>query len=223
MSRDIVYKTKCGLYVKEEAFTVYISKNVYYGGEKHKCIPCKLKQCKNCEGMLFKAYAGVEMCALEQTEEEYLDGKSVNKIIREMNKKFYEEKQKIENGYKCKNIIQHYDKAVKRYNVRECKSIDCMNKVCAITGKKRDIELVNIFYDLKHIEKRGFLVFEEWEKDIKYFEKRVARDIAEKYIPIIKKEEPEKLNLRIQARATKSLEEKLKSLKVNPKLTQKEA
>jgi hypothetical protein len=222
MSRDInkVYKTECGLFAKYENFVMSTIK-ILYKGEENLCIPCKAKKCMSCNNILVSTpnlvntqLSGFKACIVRETEEEYNDEQSINKIVREMNEKFYEEKKKLEKGhwFGCPNILQEFDKAVKRYDLRQCKEFNCMNDVCVVTGGKRNTELVNIFYDIKHVEQRGFLTFESWEKDLKYFEHSVPRDLAEKYIRIIEKEEPEKLNLRIQARKTKSLEKDLEKI-----------
>jgi len=220
MSRDLnkVYKTECGLFAKYENFVMSTIK-ILYKGEENLCIPCKAKKCMSCNNILVSTpnlvntqLSGFKACIVRETEEEYNDEESINKIVREMDKKFFEEREKIGRGYNCPNIVQKFDRAVKEYDIRRCKEFNCMNDVCVVTGGKRNTELVNIFYDIKHVEKRGFLTFESWEKDLKYFEHRVPRDLAEKYIPIIKKEEPEKLNLRIQARKTKSLEKDLEKI-----------
>lgn len=218
--RNKLFKTKCGLFVKNELWVIQIIPYVYYGGSRHICITCKLRQCQNCNHVLLKGYKGPMMCAVEEIEK-YDDENSINKIIREMNEKYYKEKRELEKGswYKCPNIVQNYDRAIKRYDITECTKINCMNEVCIVTGQKRDTELVNIFYDLDLSEKQGFLVFEKWERNLKYFDTRVARDIAEKHIPIIRENEPEKLNLRIQTMKTKSLDEDLEKLRFNTKLT----
>lgn len=226
MSRDIdelcikqselmkmVFKTQCGLFAKLEKFTVGILGGFYYLGERMIVMPCRARCCYKCDKTIsFNNSINnsvLKFCVLERTNEPYDDKESINKIVREMDKKFFEERKKIEGEYTCVNIIQEFDKAAKEYNIRRCKEFNCMNDVCVVTGEKRNTELVNIFYDIKHVEKQGFLEFETWERDLKYFDTKVARDLAEKYIPIIQKEEPEKLNLRIQTRKTKSLEEDL--------------
>lgn len=229
MSRDIdelcikqselmkmVFKTQCGLFAKLEKFTVGILGGFHYLGKRMIVMPCRAKQCYKCNKALsFNNSINnsvLKFCVLEQTDEQYNDKESINKIVREMDKKFNEEREKIGRGYNCPNIVQKFDRAVKEYDIRRCKEFNCMNDVCVVTGEKRNTELVNIFYDIKHVEQRGFITFESWEKDLKYFERRVPRDLAEKYIRIIEKEEPEKLNLRIQARKTKSLEKDLEKI-----------
>lgn len=225
MSRDIdlcipqselmkmVFKTQCGLFAKLEKFTVGILGGFYYLGKRVIVMPCRARCCYKCDKTIsFKNSINnsiLKFCVLERTNESYDDKESINKIVREMDKKFIEEREKIGRGYNCPNIVQKFDRAVKEYDIRRCKEFNCMNDVCVVTGEKRNTELVNIFYDVKHVEQRGFITFESWEKDLKYFEHRVPRDLAEKYIRMIEKEEPEKLNLRIQTRKTKSLEEDL--------------
>lgn len=220
----MVFKTPCGLFAKLEIFTVGILGGFYYLGERMIVMPCRARKCHECDKTIsFNNSINnsvLKFCVLERTNKPYDDKKSINKIVREMDKRYYEEKAKIEGEKTCVNIIQKFDKAVKEYDIRRCKEFNCMNEVCVITGKKRNIELVNIFYDIKHVEKQGFLEFETWERDLKYFSTRIPRDIAEKYIPIIQENEPEKLNLRIQARKTKSLDDDLEKLRLNSKLLQ---
>lgn len=229
MSRDIdelcikqselmkmVFKTQCGLFAKLEKFTVGILGGFYYLGKRMIVMPCRARKCHECDKTIsFNNSINnsvLKFCVLERTNEPYDDKESINKIVREMDKKFIEEREKIGRGYNCPNIVQKFDRAVKEYDIRRCKEFNCMNDICVVTGEKRNTELVNIFYDIKHVEKQGFLEFETWERDLKYFDTRVARDLAEKYIPIIQKKEPEKLNLRIQTRKTKSLEKDLEKI-----------
>lgn len=216
--KEKVYKTKCGLYAKTEIFVLAVCDDVWYMNEEHIAIPCHTRKCSKCDKHLFEAYGGCRMCEVKLVDEELNYENSINKIITEEDANYREEYLEITQGYDCVNVIQKFDKAVKQYNLRRCLEYNCMNEICVITGEKRDIELVNIFYD-KHLSvKQGFLVFEKWERDLKYFSTRVARDIAEKYIPIIQKEEPEKLNLRIQTRKTRSLEDDLERLRFNSNL-----
>ena len=112
------------------------------------------------------------------------------------------------------------------YDLDACIGIKCDNKVCVITGKQRteeDLQMVNIFYDTKHEHtnikplvnshteagwhlQTGFLVFERRTYENKYFKTRVPRYLAEKQLEIIKRKEPEKINLRIKAKIDNSRE-----------------
>ena len=142
MPGAITYKTKCGLLVRSEIWVISIIPSVYYGGAQHTCITCKLKQCKDCDKVLFKAYGGPSMCEIEDMDEKYKDKKSINKIIRNMNEKYYKEKRELEKGsrHKCPNIVQNYDRAVKKYDLKRCRDANCKNEICVVTGKKRDPE-----------------------------------------------------------------------------------
>lgn len=192
------YITPCNLYVKDETFIISPTE-IHYMLQDHMVIPCELKQCINCNKIFINTPYVVKLCKLKKTDK-YIEEQSVNRIIKQYRKKYLEERAKIKYGNLCHCIHREYDKAVKRYDLKECKYFNCTLPVCAITGKERDVQQVNIFYDKKYIFKKGFLEFETWERNLKYFKTRVARDIAEKYIEVIKKEEPEKLNLRIQTR-----------------------
>jgi len=88
-------------------------------------------------------------------------------------------------------------KYIPRYKIGACIGIKCQNEICAVTRKPRNLEKVNIFYDLlreKHY-KKGLIEDTERsiEKGIKVFESPVARTDAEIWLKLNKKRfEPRK-------------------------------
>lgn len=208
------YITPCGMHVRTEPFVIAVMDGLWYMNEHHVCIAPMMKKCENCEHILVQGKYAPILCGLKELKGEFDYESSVNKIRREYDLSYHKEYREITKWDYCPNITQKYDKAVKRYDIKRCIQYNCMNKVCSITGKERDTEPVNIFYDLKLVEKVGFLEFVNWERDLKYFDKRIARELAERKIRIIQKEEPEKLNLRIQSRVTKSLVDDLERVRV---------
>jgi hypothetical protein len=72
------------------------------------------------------------------------------------------------------------------FNVMTCINTGCRNEVCAITGKKRNLKKVNIFYDILKVRhtKQGFveLAYKEIVKGIKVFPRPIATTDAEIWI-----------------------------------------
>lgn len=221
-----VYITKCGMHIKEEIFVVGLGGDLYYGNRHYeKNYIGHMKKCKRCKDYIVKT-GSLVICELTETDKPFNYENSVNKIIKEYDKQFYKERMAITGGIYCPNIKQRYGKAVKMYDLQTCISIKCDRKTCAITGEKRikkDLQLVNIFYDTKHEHtntkaladshteagwhlQTGFLVFERRTYENKYFKTRVPRYLAEKQLEIIKRKEPEKINLRIKAKIDNSRE-----------------
>lgn len=205
------YKTKCGKFIREQAFVVHICEGSFcYMGNRYKATYCgHMRECRDCKKYIFENEKLI-FCELEETTEKFDYKNSVNKTISDYNKSFYKQRMGIDKGEHCPNIRQDYGEAIKEYDLEKCIKANCLYKTCCITGKQRtkhDLQLVNIFYDIKHTWNKGFLEFNRWEKNLKYFRKRVARDLAIKQSELIRLNEPEKLNLRIQVRKTEDEQE----------------
>ncbi len=183
------FKTRCGMFIREEKFVINLCGPLSYGGEYYPYNYCgHMRKCRDCEDCIVKA-GGVIFCELIETAEPYDDNNSVNKVIREDNKSFYRERDAIVGDGYCSNIVQHFDKAIKRMDLDRCISQNCRNKICHVTGRartERDLELVNIFYDTKSLATTGFIQEEIWAREQKWFKSRIARDLAEQYMEIIK-------------------------------------
>lgn len=70
-----------------------------------------------------------------------------------------------------------------RYDVMRCIQFGCENEVCAVTRQKRDLQKVNIYYDILRVWRyqKGLLehVEKKLEKGVRKFKKAVARTDAE--------------------------------------------
>lgn len=98
-----------------------------------------------------------------------------------------------EHGF-CINMVWDRPKRkyIPRFIVEECIHIGCQNVVCAITKRTRNLEKVNIFYDVlrKRHYKKGLIENTERSitKGVKKFEKPIARTDAEIWLKENKEE-----------------------------------
>ncbi len=73
-----------------------------------------------------------------------------------------------------------------KFDIYKCIQAKCKNEVCAITKRERNLEPVNIFYDILRVKttKQGFveLTDKSLEKDVKVFKSPVARTDAELWL-----------------------------------------
>jgi len=76
------------------------------------------------------------------------------------------------------------------YDIDRCIHSGCENEVCAITKKKRNLQKVNIYYDIlrEHHTRKGLFedVQRNLEKGVRKFDKRIARTDAEIYLKLHK-------------------------------------
>ncbi|KLU61859.1 hypothetical protein CEB3_c17770 [Peptococcaceae bacterium CEB3] len=128
-------------------------------------------------------------CTLHQTDKSYNYEQSIEKLWDEWdrikNAAFLE--LTIKSGF-CENMVwdRRKRKYVPRFIVENCINRDCKNGVCAITKQPRNLERVNIFYDVlreRHYRK-GLIEHTERSvtKGVKTFEKSIARTDAEIWI-----------------------------------------
>jgi len=226
-----VYKLQCGRHLRNQVFICNLMDTgaFYYMGEEYSRekgnppVCAGLKECDNCESCITQGL-GFNICAATQMEENFDFENSVNKIIMDYNQAYHiEVRDKFgENSY-CACMHQQYDKVLVKYNPEECRRFGaqgCLNDFCVIRKKSRDTSMCNIFYDLKHIQQSGLFTYEDWETNLKYFDHSVTRDLAEEFFKLIKKQEPEKLNLRISTKKPRDLMEDLMRVKTGEHLGQ---
>lgn len=220
MENDKVFKTKCGMHIKNETFVVTLDIDLYYGDKHYPYNYCgHMRKCADCRKYIVKA-GDIVLCELVESDEPYDHDNSVNKVVAEYQKQYRKEYLAITGGKVCYNITQDYDRAKKIYQLTNCIGANCRNEICYVTGKKRtkkDLEPVNIFYDTKSVQIEGFIRFETWQLENKYFKTRIARDLAEKYMGVIGergwiREHRKMYNVKIQARRTPGLEEKIEKV-----------
>ncbi len=216
------------MFIKAEEFVINLCGALSYGGNYYPNNYCgHMRKCINCKDCIVRA-GGVVFCELTETTEPYDDNNSVNRVIRENNKSFYQERDAIVGDGYCTNIVQHFDRAVKQMDLDKCISQNCRNTICHVTGKvrtERDLELVNIFYDTRVVATTGFIQEETWVVEQKWFKSRIARDLAEKYMDIIEEKnwvrsEGEKIyNVKIKQRRTAKLPKMEKRTVIRNKAT----
>lgn len=220
----MVFKTRCGMFLQEENFVISLCGSLFYGGNHYPYNYCgHMKKCLDCENCIVRM-GNVVFCELMETAESFDYDNSVNKTIREDNASFYRERDAIVGDGYCSNVLQYFNKAIKQMDLDKCISKNCQNKICHVTGRARtekDLELVNIFYDIKNIVTIGFLVEETWIFEQKWFKNRIARDLAERYIENLNDKNQifndglQMYNIQIKKQKTRNSLQKQKTIKVN--------
>lgn len=134
-------------------------------------------------------------CIYHQTDRPYDYAQSVEKLWNEWDKIKSEAWQKATAEYgfcACMVWDRPKKKYMPRYDVDACISSHCQNEVCAITKKQRNLEKVNIYYDIlrERKYKKGFVVTtdRQLEKGIKKLERPVARTDAEIWLRVNEKD-----------------------------------
>jgi hypothetical protein len=140
-------------------------------------------------------------CIYHQTDKSYNYEQSVEKLWDEWNKIQSEAWQKItsEYGYCACMIWDRPSRQYKpKYDVDNCIHANCQNEICAITKKERNLEKVNIYYDILRVTryKQGLLDHEikSLEKGVKKFASPVSRTDAEIWLKLNKDEFEPKRN-----------------------------
>jgi hypothetical protein len=139
-------------------------------------------------------------CIYHQTDRPYDYEQSVERLWDEWNKIQHSAWQKVtnEHGYcACMEWDRLSRQYKSKYDVLDCIHAGCQNEVCAITKKQRNLEKVNIYYDILRTwhYKRGLIetTDKKLEKGIKKFESPVARTDAEIWLILHKKDFEPKL------------------------------
>ncbi len=125
-------------------------------------------------------------CTTHRTDRPYDYEQSVEKIQDAWNKVKSAAHLEAVSGYGfcvCMEFNFAKRKYVPNYHVMNCINIGCKNEVCAVTRRSRNLERVNIFYDLlweRHYKRGLFeLTDRSIKKGVKQFKHPVARTDAE--------------------------------------------
>jgi len=92
-------------------------------------------------------------------------------------------------GYcRCMTWNRENRKYIARHNVVECIRSGCKNEICAVTKKPRNLQKVNIYYDILRVWRyqKGLLTYEDKkpEKGVRRFPKAFARSDAEIWLKL---------------------------------------
>lgn len=125
-------------------------------------------------------------CAFHQIVRDYDYEISVEKIRDEWERIQSKAWQEAISGYGYCNCLKWDRKSRKylpRFDVSKCIAIGCKNEVCAITKKQRNLQKVNIYYDILRVWRyqKGLLESTEkkLEKGIRVFKTAITRSDAE--------------------------------------------
>lgn len=120
---------------------------------------------------------------------------SVEKIWNQWDEIQYKSRMEATEGAYCACMKwDRYNRRYKpEYDVDECIQARCGNEVCVITKRNRNLEKVNIFYDILRTYKtrNGFLEITDrkLKKGIKQFEHQISRTDAEMWLKTRKNKE----------------------------------
>lgn len=186
-----VWETPCGLLEKGSRFS-----NGYtsYGGIDYRpennnpLGGCPYMGERKCPHLLPKMFAG-ENCIYHYTRRPFDYELSCQKLWDAWDAMQHQAWRKVTDGYgpcSCVEWDQPSRSYVPRYHPQNCINSKCSNPVCAITKLPRNLEKVNIYYDLLRVSRYriGFAdyVDKTLEKGKKQFKHPVARTDAENWL-----------------------------------------
>lgn len=189
--REMVWETPCGLLRKGKTMdgcgSVYKDGITYRPENNNLRIGCPYYDEKEC-AYRDSTFPDGSNCIAHRTERPWDYENSVEKLWDEWDEIQYAARRKAMGDGHC--ACMKWDRPKRRYVPRfwpqECINTKCQNKVCLITKQPRDLEKVNIFYDILKEEhrKEGLLEFHDktLEKGVKVFERPVARTDAEMWL-----------------------------------------
>ncbi len=126
-------------------------------------------------------------CTYHQTDRLYDYEQSVEKLWDEWDKIRHQAWQEIGGYCDCMEWNRPKRKYVPRFNIDKCIKL-CNNQVCLITKKTRNLEKVNIFYDVLREKHYRIGLVENTErtieKGVRVFDRAVARTDAETWLKI---------------------------------------
>ena len=235
---DRIFKVPCGMHVRDQLWTYNVTMlgSLSYMGKTYDietgnpAVNGNMDKCSGCELAIFTMHGykhNLNQCEAQSTDEPFDFENSLNKISMDYDIAFYAERlRRYGENWHCLCLHQDRDKLVTRYDPDDCMRYSrngCTRDYCVIRKKSRDITLVNIYYDLRHSFGKGTLFIDErWERSLKFFQHPVAKDLAEEFMKIIQKEQPEKLNPRISTKKPRNLMDDLAKARDGKKFNQHE-
>jgi len=189
--REMIWEAPCGLIKQGCGYNNCSQNGVTHCPENdNPLFGCPYFDEVPCEYRLDTKLMGAN-CAFHQIVRHYDYSVSVEKLWGRWDKIQSQawQKQVAEFGYcSCMEWDRKSRKYVPRYDVEKCIQFGCQNEVCAITRKERNLQRVNIYYDILRLWRRtkGGSVTEEkkLEKGVRRFKKGIARTDAEIWLKV---------------------------------------
>lgn len=189
--QGLVWETPCGLLVEGRTVgTSDVSYNgVWYCPENgNPVIRCPHSR-RDCEHQTAEL-ARYCMCVCSRSERKYSFDESAEKAERDADAKAKETYMELTGGAYCINVVNANGYTPGRYKVEfdpdRCIRYGCTNPVCCITKKERDLQKVNVFYDIRREWSTRSGLIEDHkvkiEKGCKVFPRAVARTDAELWL-----------------------------------------
>lgn len=186
-----LWETPCGLvkYGKNYYHHVFYDGMDYCAENNNPLFPCPYFDEVSCKHRISTAWG--LYCACRQVEQAS-GHQNVEELWAEWDR--IEQQAWLDIGGVC--ACMEWDrpsrKYVPRFDVEECINARCKNEVCLVTRQPRNLEKVNIYFDIQRVKrfrlKTSLFEHEEKtiEKGIKVFERQVARTDAEIWIKLHK-------------------------------------
>lgn len=146
-------------------------------------------QCEFREKIFDDVMALAGCCAVSKTDEPYIYEQSVEKILDQNDAEYCRNLERLyeknPNFRGCACIGREGNKVKIEYELHNCMIFrrGCEKELCAVTGKKRDLELVNIYADVKYTAEIGTLFEHEViHKGIKLTDHPIVKECAERML-----------------------------------------
>lgn len=185
-----VWETPCGLLKKGMGYNNGSHMGVNYCPENDnpRC-GCPYYDEKPCQHRLDTTKLWGWNCVYHQTDRTYDYEHSVEKLWDEWDRIKHQAWLEATQGIYC--ACMEWDRKKRkylptRYYAQNCINANCQNEICLITKRLRNLNKVNIFYDVlrEWHYKKGLIEFEDKkiEKGVKVFKKSAARTDAELWL-----------------------------------------
>lgn len=184
--REMIWEAPCGLIQKGCGYNHCSQNGVDHCPENdNPLFGCPFYDEIPCKHRLDTKLMGAN-CVFHQIVRHYDYALSVEKLWDEWDQIQSQARQKrvAEFGYcACMEWVRESREYRPHYDVETCIQSGCQNELCAITHQKRNLQRVNLYYDILRVWRRGKggNVTEEkkLEKGVRRFKKAVARTDAE--------------------------------------------
>lgn len=193
---SLTWETPCGLFIKGESEygrrlgicdTSY--DGIWYCPENDNPLILCPKRNKECPYLIKR----LNQCSCHRTDRIYDYDLSLEKIEASNSAKLRDNWIKLTGGVNCFCLgISDGIKYKANYDVSVCIRDNCKNEVCVITKKERNLEKVNIYYDIRRtwITRSGLIddTKIKIEKGVRLFPKGIARTDAEIWLKLYAKD-----------------------------------
>ena len=126
------------------------------------------------------------MCPCHRSNRAYDYERSLERLSAEINKELCRRYQEITGGRYCACVETDNGNIKVQYDVKQCIQQGCKNDFCVIRKQRRDLRMVNIYYDVRRtwVSRSGLLedTRTTLTRGLKVFPKAVARTDAELWL-----------------------------------------